>query len=99
MQRAGLGVGQRGEVDAGDLGTDRGRELADRQGHLQVSTLGGASSTVATLEISRQRAPIQPRSCTNSAKRENVAACSAGVGRARASSQARAWMLEVAKSA
>ncbi len=61
-----------------------------KSGYRQTSMRGGASSTMATLEMSRQRAPIQPLPCTNSANRANVAACSACVGWARASSQASA---------
>src|SRR5713226_9673203 len=56
----------------------------------QTSMRGGASRTMATLEMSRQRAPIQPLPCTNSANRVKVAACSACVGWAWASSQASA---------
>src|SRR5262249_13133888 len=75
------------EIDAEDLGAGGGRELAGF-GDVQLAILGGASSTVAALEMSRQRAPIQPLPCTRMAKRAKVLACSVGVGCARASSQA-----------
>src|SRR5262249_33856835 len=58
--------------------------------YLQVSTFGGAPITWATLVMSRQRVPSQPLPCTNRAKREKVAACSAGVGLVRAMSRANA---------
>jgi hypothetical protein len=55
--------------------------------YLQVSTRGGAPITKATLEMSRQRVPIQALPCTKMANRAKVLACSVGVGRAWASSQ------------
>src|SRR5450755_2001184 len=51
-----------------------------KSGYRQTSMRGGASRTTATLEMSRQRAPIQPLPCTNSANRAKAVACSAGVG-------------------
>ena len=54
--------------------------------YLQVSMRGGAPSTAATLEMSRQRVPIHARPCTKIANRVKVSAFSSGVCRAPASS-------------
>src|SRR5262249_55407060 len=80
VQLARLAVRQRlAEVDAEDFRTDGGCQLVKAQSHWQLPTLGGASSTVATLEMSRQRVPIQPLPCTRMAKRAKVSACCDGV--------------------